>query len=184
MRIVAGRFRGRTLQGPDGNWLRPTADRMKESIYNVLQGWFPGARVLDLFAGSGNLGLEALSRGARRVVLVERSPRALRLIRHNLETLAVHDEVEVVREDALVFVARASQEPFDVILADPPYDQGFEAALVEAMTPELLAAQGCFVLQRRRTTDWGAVPEFLRAWRTKRFGDTHVDFLLREEDRA
>lgn len=182
MRIVAGRFRGRALYGPDGNWLRPTADRMKESIYNVLQARFPGARVLDLYAGTGNLGLEALSRGAARVVLVEQARRALQLIQRNVETLGVAAEVEVVSADAVRYVAGVGPECFDVVLADPPYDCGAEDALLAAWPPRAPSPGGCLVLQHRRSWVLQAVPVPLKPWRSKRFGDTVVDFLVREEE--
>jgi 16S rRNA (guanine966-N2)-methyltransferase len=180
LRIVAGRFRGRRLHGPQAAGVRPTADRMKESLYNVLQGWFPGARVLDLFAGSGNLGLEALSRGASRVVLVESRRRALQLIERNLQLLGVEREVEVVAGDALGYLRAAPAAGFDLILADPPYDAGLEADTLAALSPAALAPGGCFVLQHRRS--WSLrPPEGWRSFRSKRFGDTVVDFLVREE---
>ena len=182
MRIVAGRFRGRTLQGPSGPWLRPTADRMKESIYNVLQEWFPGAHVLDLYAGTGNLGLEALSRGAKRVVLVEQSPRARRLIARNIGTLGVADEVEVVAVDALRYFTTQSDARLDVVLADPPYDAGVEDHLLAALPGAALPAGGCFVLQHRRSWALDGVPSEFSVWRTKHFGDTVVDFLVRQEE--
>jgi len=180
LRIVAGRFRGRRLHGPRGDWLRPTADRAKESLYNVLQAWFPGARVLDLFAGSGNLGLEALSRGAARVVLVDSASRALQLIERNVRLLGVQGEVEVVAADALSYLRALPARSFDLILADPPYDAGLEDALLAALPAAAVGAGGCFVLQHRRT--WRLRP--LARWRlerSKRFGDTVLDFLVREE---
>lgn len=182
LRIVAGRFRGRGLYGPRTQEVRPTADRMKESIYNVLQGWFPGARVADLYAGTGNLGLEALSRGAERVVLVERSSAALALIERNLDALAVRDEVEVVRGDALDYLARAGAAGFDLVLADPPYDAGAEDALLSALPDAKLPEGACFVLQHRRDWQADSLPTGFRLWRSKRFGDTVVDFLVREEE--
>jgi 16S rRNA (guanine966-N2)-methyltransferase len=182
VRIVAGRFRGRPLYGPSGHGLRPTADHMKESIYNVLQGWFPGARVLDLYAGTGNLGLEALSRGAARVVLVENARAALRLIARNLEALGARDEVEVVSGDALRYLRHSRRQRFDVVLADPPYEAGVEEELMAALPEAAPPFGSCFVLQHRRTWQLDAVPSTFSLWRSKRFGDTVVDFLLREEE--
>ena len=181
LRIVAGRFRGRRLHGPEAAGLRPTADRMKESLYNVLQGWFPGARVLDLFAGSGNLGLEALSRGAARVVLVESGRRALQLIEQNVRLLGVEGEVEVVAGDALGYLRSLPAGGFDLILADPPYDAGLEADTLAALSPAALAPGGCLVLQHRRNWSLEHPPAGWRMFRSKRFGDTVVDFLVREE---
>lgn len=182
MRIVAGRFRGRSLCGPSGHELRPTADRVKESIYNVLQPWFPGARVLDLYAGTGNLGLEALSRGAARVVLVDNARPALRLMARNVAALGVRDEVEVVCGDAVRYLRDSARERFDVVLADPPYEAGAEAELMAVLPQAALPDGSCFVLQHNRTWRVDALHGAFRLWRSKRFGDTVVDFVLRAEE--
>jgi 16S rRNA (guanine966-N2)-methyltransferase len=121
MRIIAGEFRGRRLQPPPDRRVRPTADRVREAWFSILGGAIPGARVLDLFAGSGALGLEALSRGAAHATFVELSPPALRVLRANLDALDVIDRAVVHRADALRFVARLPEAAFDVALADPPY---------------------------------------------------------------
>ncbi|MFQ5601316.1 MAG: 16S rRNA (guanine(966)-N(2))-methyltransferase RsmD [Candidatus Krumholzibacteriia bacterium] len=182
LRIVAGRFRGRRLHTTRGRGLRPTADRMKESIYDVLQARVPGARVLDLYAGSGSLGLEALSRGASHVVLVECSRRALEIIRRNLELLGVQDEVDVVAADALRYLAASAMQAFDLILADPPYDAGVEDDLLAAVQRSVLRPGGCFVLQHVRRWRVTRPPEGFELFRSKRFGDTVVDFLVRGEE--
>jgi 16S rRNA (guanine966-N2)-methyltransferase len=182
VRIVAGRFRGRRLQVPAGLVVRPTGDRCKVWIFDVLQGFVPGARVVDLYAGAGSLGLEALSRGARRVVLVERDARALTSVRRNLDHLGVREEVEVVRADAMRYLAGPHAEPFDLVLADPPYASGAEDALLEVVRGPALQAGGFFVLQHdRRWTAADTVPG-LRHWRSKRFGVTVVDLFFREEE--
>ncbi len=178
LRIVAGRYRGRRLYGPSGPWLRPTGDRIKESIYNVLQGWVEAARVLDLCAGTGNLGLEALSRGAAQVVLVESSRRARELIARNVAHLGAGGMVQVVGMDAVRYLRQAAAGAFDLVLADPPYDAGLEVPLLAALP---VAQPGCFVLQHRRSWRLTAPPAGFRALTPKRFGDTVVDFLLREE---
>jgi 16S rRNA (guanine966-N2)-methyltransferase len=180
LRIVAGKWRGRRLATVPGWRVRPTADRVKESLYNVLQDRIAGANVLDLYAGSGNLGLEALSRGAHRAVLVECDRQALAVLRRNIESLEAQLHVQVVRTDALRYVAASHAVPFDLVLADPPYDAGVEDALLDAMRGPVLSGGGCFVLQHERR--WRA-PESvpgLRLWRSKRFGDTVVDFFGRE----
>jgi len=182
LRIVTGRFRGRRLRSVPGREVRPTADRVKESIYNILQTEVAGARVLDLYAGSGNLGLEALSRGARAVVLVERAPAALGVLRQNLEALGVQDEVEVVRGDVLRYLAGGQASPFDIILADPPYDAGAEPELLRALPGTALRPGGWLVLQHSRRWLAPEVAGDLRQVRSKRFGDTVVDFFRREEE--
>jgi len=118
LRIVAGEFKGRRLQAPRGARTRPTADRVREALFSML-GDVDGERVLDLFAGSGALGIEALSRGAAEAVFVERDARAAAAIRRNLESLGV--EARVARQDVLGFLGR-EQGPFDLVFCDPPYD--------------------------------------------------------------
>jgi 16S rRNA (guanine966-N2)-methyltransferase len=118
VRVVAGEFRGRRLAAPRGTRTRPTADRVREALFSML-GDVSGARVLDLYAGSGALGIEALSRGADSAVFVERDPRAVAAIERNLESLGV--EEEVLREDVVGFLRRGSGT-FDLVFCDPPYD--------------------------------------------------------------
>jgi 16S rRNA (guanine966-N2)-methyltransferase len=121
MRIIAGEFRGRTLRPPADRRVRPTADRVREAWFSILAPHLPGSVVLDLFAGSGALGLEALSRGARRVDLVEISRSSLTALRGNIAALDAEERVQVHRADALRFAARLEPRTYDVALADPPY---------------------------------------------------------------
>ena len=131
MRIVAGEFRGRRLTRPADPRVRPTADRVREAWMSILQEALPGSRVLDLFAGSGALGLEALSRGALRADFVELSPASLAALRANIAGLGVAGRAEVHRGDALRFAERLAPGSFDVALADPPYDRDAAARLVD-----------------------------------------------------
>jgi 16S rRNA (guanine966-N2)-methyltransferase len=124
MRVVAGAFKGRRLQAPRGSRTRPTADRVREAVFSVL-GDVSAARVLDLYAGSGALGIEALSRGAASATFVERDQRAAAILRRNLE--AVGAEAEVRRQDALRFLA-GEAGPFDLVFVDPPYDAAVRVA--------------------------------------------------------
>jgi 16S rRNA (guanine966-N2)-methyltransferase len=124
VRVVAGEFRGRRLAAPRGARTRPTADRVREALFSML-GDVSGARVLDLYAGSGALGIEALSRGAASAVFVERDPRAAAVIERNLTSLGL--EEEVLRRDAVRFL-RAGTGTFDLVFCDPPYDSGSRLA--------------------------------------------------------
>jgi 16S rRNA (guanine966-N2)-methyltransferase len=121
MRVVAGEFKGRRLRMPRGAPTRPTADRVREALFSML-GDVEGARVLDLYAGSGALGIEALSRGAAGAVFVERDARAAAAIEANLEAVGV--QAEVSRGDVLAFLAEPSRTTFDLVFCDPPYDSG------------------------------------------------------------
>jgi 16S rRNA (guanine966-N2)-methyltransferase len=144
VRVVAGEFKGRRLQAPRGRATRPTADRVREALFSVL-GDVSGARVLDLFAGSGALGIEALSRGAASALFVEHDARAAAAIRANLQ--AVGAEGEVRRQDALRFVA-SYRGIFDLVLVDPPYDSASRIAgpLAERL-PALLAEDALVVTE-------------------------------------
>jgi 16S rRNA (guanine966-N2)-methyltransferase len=181
LRIVAGKYRGRKLLGPRGNWLRPTSDRARESIYNVLQGWVPGAHVADLYAGTGALGLEALSRGAAEVVLVEASRRARALIERNLERLDSPAAVQVVSADALGYLRATPPGRFDLVLADPPYAAAVEDALLRAVCricPPL------FVFQHHRSWQPTEIPGGFARVRVQRFGETVVDYFERQEEQG
>jgi 16S rRNA (guanine966-N2)-methyltransferase len=139
VRIVAGRWRGRRIEAPTGRLVRPTADRVREAWMSMVQLDLPGARVLDLFAGSGALGLEALSRGARSADFVEQHPAALRVLAANLATLAVGEAAVVHRADAARFVAGLAAGAFDVAFADPPYHEGLARAVAERWVAEPFA---------------------------------------------
>ena len=137
MRVVAGQFKGRRLQAPRGRRTRPTADRVREALFSIL-GDVEGARVLDLFAGSGALGIEAMSRGAAHAVFVERDRRAADAIRRNLTGLGVR--AAVIEGDVLTFVRQRPQGPYDLVFADPPYDSaGRVAGGLSQELPALLA---------------------------------------------
>ncbi|HEX7120019.1 MAG TPA: 16S rRNA (guanine(966)-N(2))-methyltransferase RsmD [Longimicrobiales bacterium] len=166
MRIIAGRWRGRRIQAPPGRDTRPTTDRVREAWMSALQPELPGAHVLDLFAGSGALGLEALSRGAAHATFVERAGGALRALRENIERLGAAGETTVVRGDAVAYVRRLERCAFDVALADPPYGRGFAEALVRAFAARPFADR---LWIEHRADD--PVPELPGA-RTRRYGDT------------
>jgi 16S rRNA (guanine966-N2)-methyltransferase len=140
MRIVAGRFGGRRLVAPPGEATRPTSDRVREALFSVLGAEVQDARVLDLFAGSGALGLEALSRGAATAVFVDRAPRAVAAIRANLAALAVDGDVRRMEARTALRTASARGEAYDLVFLDPPYRHapGLGRELSEAL-PAVLA---------------------------------------------
>ena len=145
MRIIAGAFRGRKLQAPEGMATRPTADRVRETLFSMLTsrlGSFEGLRVADLFAGSGALGLEALSRGAAFACFVEHDRRALDAIRGNIEALGVEDRTQLLARSAL---ALPLAEPFDLLFADPPYASGSGSAVVGELVRAGWVASGGWV---------------------------------------
>jgi len=121
MRIVAGQWRGRRIEAPPGRGVRPTLDRVREAWMSIIQLAIPGSRVIDLFAGSGALGLEALSRGAASVDFVESDVRTLKVLKGNVEILGAGEAAIVHRSDALRFVNDLSDDAYDIAFADPPY---------------------------------------------------------------
>jgi 16S rRNA (guanine966-N2)-methyltransferase len=131
MRIVAGEWRGRQIRPPKDERVRPTADRVREAWMSIVRGDIPEARVLDLFAGSGALGLEALSRGARSCDFVEVSAASLRAIRENASALGAGDRAVVHRGDVLRFVGGLAEGAYDLAFADPPYGHGLAARVAE-----------------------------------------------------
>lgn len=149
MRIVGGRFRGRTLKAPDGLDVRPTQDRVREALFNILMHDIVDARFLDLFAGSGTVGFEALSRGAGSVTFVEQNPRHISYIEANAKTLGVAPSI--VRGDAFRYVAEYSAAPYDVVFADPPYAlgeaQGFSEMLGHSAARDVVRPGGLFIVE-------------------------------------
>jgi len=142
LRIVAGKWKGRSLTPPPDRSIRPTADRVREAWMSIVQPDLDDARVLDLFAGSGALGIEALSRGAREAVFVEVAPKSIRTLRTNLTELEAGPEAVVHTTDALRFVAKLAAGDYDVAFADPPYALG----LAEAIAKQWLAVPFARVL--------------------------------------
>ena len=172
MRIIAGIARGRRLVAPSGKGVRPTTDRVKEALFSSLQPRLHGAVVLDLYAGSGALGLEAVSRGARRAVLVERWSRALQAIATNVEATGFPDRVTIIADDVEHAVTSLTG-PFDLVLADPPYDLPDAAltAVLGAVVP-LLADDAVVVVERDGRSGPVHWPTGLRGDRSRRYGDT------------
>ena len=148
MRVVAGRAKGISLKTPDGNLTRPTADRVKEAMFSIIQFDLPGARVLDLFGGTGQLGIEALSRGAKSAVFVDAREEACRLIKENLKRTRMESEGKVVRSDYMDYLSR-TREQFDIIFLDPPYAEVFlENALKRITEIDILRSNGIIVAER------------------------------------
>ena len=123
MRVITGTARGRRLRTLEGEDVRPTTDRVKEALFSIIQFDIEGRSFLDLFAGSGQLGIEAISRGARKVVFVDEAKKAIAVVRENVEKCGMKAQAQIVQSDALSYLARCS-ETFDVALLDPPYASG------------------------------------------------------------
>ncbi len=152
MRIISGEARGRKLKEPQGLDTRPTTDKVKESLFNIIQFELEGRRVLDLFAGTGQLGLEALSRGAEHCTFVDMRREAAALVKENIRLCRFESQVRVVQEEALSFLS-ACGEKFDVVFLDPPYNSGLLEKSLEQLTRfDILREHGIIVCESG--TDW------------------------------
>jgi len=182
MRIVAGRFKGTALAGPKSQAIRPTSDRTREAVFNILAHGFEhdvveGARVLDLFAGSGALGLEALSRGAAFCVFVDEGAEARGLIRQNIEKTRATGITKVFRRDATKLGEVGRIQPFDLVFLDPPYGKGMgENALSSALKGGWLAEDALLVLEEAAEAEI-ALSEGFDVLDRRVFGDTQMVFL-------
>lgn len=174
MRVIAGTAGGRRLVTPKGDRTRPTADRVREALFSSLQPRLQGARVLDLFAGSGALAIEALSRGAAQATLVESARAALAAIRTNLDTAGVADRAQVVAAELPGALDRC-EGPYDVVVLDPPYglDRGVLADVL-ARVAELCAPDATVRLEQATRAGPPPWPDSLLAERARRYGDTTI----------
>jgi 16S rRNA (guanine966-N2)-methyltransferase len=183
MRIISGDLKGKRLKAPKGEILRPTSDRVKESIFNILGAAVEGSAVLDLFAGTGNLGIEALSRGATRVVFVEKGRQAMHLLQRNLSRCGMTDLSEIIPKDVqrAIGLLQRSGDSFDLILMDPPYAKGLvQKTLMALQFHPICQEDSVLVIEHDRREP---LPSILKGWhlvRQRRIGDTLLSFLSPE----
>lgn len=190
MRIIAGEFRGRRLQTPKGRNIRPTSDRVREAIFNVVAARTMGAKVLDLFAGTGALGLEALSRGASRAVFVDQDLEAARLIEENIRLLGVADRTVVMHRAILpsltILAAHSTKAPgFDLIFLDPPYGLNLVQDVLQRLTDLRLVTSTALAVAEHHRKD--AIPVQCGRWqktKERRYGDTLISYFSCEDPDA
>jgi 16S rRNA (guanine966-N2)-methyltransferase len=185
VRVIAGIVKGRRLKTPAGERTRPTADRVKEALFSSLMPELPGASVLDLYAGSGSLGIEALSRGAAHATFVERHQRTSRVLDENLARTEATDRATVVPSDVQSALGSPPGAPFDVVLIDPPYglDHGELTEVLAALAPHL--APGAVVtIERDRRSPTPVWPPGIRCERERRYGDTVIHVGRVEDEEA
>ena len=182
MRIVAGEFKGRTLKSPTWDGLRPTSDRLRETLFNILGPSVAGARVLDGYAGTGAIGIEALSRGAAHVTFVEQDARAVRLIERNLDLIdaAGARGRAIIRAGFADAAARLAGSPFDLIIVDPPYAHDAADAALVAAGP-LAGAATRVILEHAKRYAAPAGAGALRLRRTVTAGDSALSFYERAQ---
>ena len=181
MRVISGSARGRRLREPRGEETRPTTDKVKESLFNIIQFEIEGRRVLDLFAGTGQLGIEALSRGAASCCFVERSREALALVRENVALCSFQDRARILGEEAISYLKRC-RERYDLIFLDPPYESGLLGESLEAVAAiDILSEHGIIVCETARERPLPDLPEALAWGRSYRYGKIQLLLCGRRE---
>ncbi len=179
MRVITGIARGRKLVAPEGMEVRPTADKVKEGIFSAIQFELENAYVLDLFAGSGQMGIEALSRGAKRAVFVDNSQRSIRCVNENLRNTGLARHAEVISRDSYDFI-RLTAQKFDVIILDPPYRLG-HIAHVLPMAAKKVKDGGCIICEYEAETDEPAAPEGMTLRKTYHYGKICVTIFVKND---
>lgn len=183
MRIISGNLRGRKLMDLPGNDIRPTSDRVREAVFNILGQKLRDARVLDLFAGTGALGLEALSRGAAHAVFVDGAASSCGIIQKNIDRCHMDQQATLIHHDimGLPFPHTLADTPFDLIFMDPPYDKGYiETTLAKAGFIDLLTPDGIIITEQSFKNPLTKVSNGLDIYRQKKYSKTFISFLRKE----
>ncbi|MDX1347815.1 MAG: 16S rRNA (guanine(966)-N(2))-methyltransferase RsmD [Thiomicrorhabdus chilensis] len=184
VRIIGGDWRGRKLPVRTAQGLRPTSDRVRETLFNWLQFEIPGARCLDVFAGSGALGFEALSRGAKQVTFLELDRANAQQLQANLSTLKAEptEHAEVVLTDSLQWLAKPTEQPFDVIFLDPPFQQGLMQPAVDRLFDHgyVNNEQAWLYIEQEKELDWPQLPEGWVCFREKTTSQVRFGLWCRE----
>lgn len=183
MRVVAGTARSLILKTIDGLDTRPTTDRIKETLFNMLNGYVPEAEFLDLFAGSGGIGIEALSRGAKKCTFVEQNPKAVACIKDNLAHTKLSDRARVLKCDAISYVAGLDQVEYDVIFMDPPYEKGLEKSVLAALAGKTFSKDTLIVAEATLKEDFSYVDELgFDIIKEKKYKTNKHIFIQKKED--
>jgi 16S rRNA (guanine966-N2)-methyltransferase len=177
MRIISGKYKGVPLVSFDASHIRPTTDRVKESLFNIIQAHVPGARVLDLFSGTGNLGLEALSRGAAEVLFVEKNPKSIAILEKNITKLRLEEPYKILQKDVLSFLKKYEGDPFDVIFADPPFTEEMaHDVIMAADVSRVFAPQTIMAIESARREKVEKSYSNLVMYDQREFGDKFLSF--------
>jgi 16S rRNA (guanine966-N2)-methyltransferase len=182
MRIISGKFKGRRLANFDEEHIRPTTDRVKESLFNIISANIQGARVLDLFSGTGNLGFESLSRGASEVQMVELSQRSIKLIQQNIKLLGVTENLILHKSDAVKFLNSYEDTAFDVVLVDPPFPALICLKTLEALNVSPAVNNETLIAIEHATQE--PLPQVvgnLTRFDRRDYGDKLLDFYQKEK---
>ncbi|OIJ13275.1 16S rRNA (guanine(966)-N(2))-methyltransferase RsmD [Anaerobacillus alkalilacustris] len=177
MRVISGTCKGRPLKAVPGTLTRPTTDKVKESIFNIIGPYFKGGQVLDLYAGSGGLGIEALSRGTDNVIFIDQNPKAVEIIKLNLKNCRFEDKVEVYRNEAMRALKAIAKRKlkFDLIFLDPPYaKQRLEDEIDFIAKNDLLSQDGIIVTEHDANVSLSSSIDNLSCYRQEHYGDTGI----------
>ncbi len=179
MRIISGQAKGRRLKALKGLKTRPTSDRVKEAIFNILGPYIPGCLFLDLYAGTGNMGIEALSRGSKESVFVENNPAALKVIRDNLALTGFENDAQVIRDSVISALGKFQNagRKFDIIFLDPPYEKDMSLPTLQKINDNnLLEEDGMVLVEHHRREKYPERMGHLLLARQNRYGDTMISF--------
>ncbi len=180
MRIIAGRARGLHLTPPQNMNLRPTSDRVKESVFGIIGARIAGTQVLDIFAGTGNLGLESWSRGALSITFVDKSQESIRLVRSNITKCHAEQDCIVIKNDAVTSIEKlhCQSRKFDFIFCDPPYNKDWLTKIITVLTQfPIINGNGWLIAERSRHDILPALPVEYELFRSEKYGETVVDFI-------
>lgn len=178
MRVISGKLKGKKLFSLKGQTLRPTSDRVKEAIFDILQDQIRGKKVLDLFGGTGALGIEALSRGARSAVFVEESTRSLAALRKNIKECRLKEQAEVLAREAQtgIKILETRGESFELIFLDPPYGRGLARRVLQALSRSSIVSPGTLIVaEHSLSEELDSIPSWQRV-DLRRYGRTQVSF--------
>ncbi|WP_413290071.1 16S rRNA (guanine(966)-N(2))-methyltransferase RsmD [Bdellovibrio sp. HCB337] len=185
MRIISGKYKGHPLVEFKADHIRPTTDRVKETLFNKLMFELEGTKVLDLFAGTGNLGIEALSRGAREVTFVEKHPKSLEILKKNLAKLKIPAvDYKIINADVLTYLKKYNDEPFDIIFADPPFTEKMAHAVMEhASLSQAFGAHTLLTIESERRERMEDLYGDLERYDHREFGDKILSFFSKKRDK-
>ena len=183
MRIIGGQLKGRKIEQPDLNNVRPTKDRIREAVFNMIAIDIPGAKVLDLFSGSGSYGLEAISRGADEAVFVEKDHMCTGVIHNNIRKLGIENDTEVINKDAIEYMENIGKNTkFDVIFADPPYNKNLaKKTLIMVNQYDILSPSGILVIEYNRREDVSLQEGNVSILKQKTYNKIYINIYKRDD---
>lgn len=181
MRVIAGKFKGRQLASFSGSQVRPMMDRVKETLFNKIQFEVPGSKVLDLFSGTGSLGIEALSREAEQVVAVEKSASSIQIIKKNLEKLKIHEDFLIVKKDVFSYI-KSTDSVFDIVLVDPPFTKKIANKVMEELSKSNVChPEGVIAIESQKQEVIEDKYGEWEVWDRKDYGDKKLSFYKKGE---